>query len=109
MAAYKNKGKEESQLRLQPLPKLGLSIVPAEIMLQRQKVEEEEQRKQAERRLVDQVLANINDSDPSPDNPPAADTPPSVVEAPESVTETAETPAGRREPAAPSTPARCTS
>ena len=94
MAAYKNKGKEESQLRLQPLPKLGLSIVPAEIMLQRQKVEEEEQRKQAERRLVDQVLANINESDPSSDNPPAADTPPSVVAAPESVTETAETPAG---------------
>ena len=77
VAEFKNKGKEETRIKLQPLPKLlsGNRVLPAEIMLQRQKEEEEEKKKIEEKKLVDAVLANINDNDPSPDNLPIADTP----------------------------------
>ena len=71
VAEFKTKEKKETQIKLQPLPKLLSSnrVLPAEIMLQRQKEVEEE------KKLVDAVLTNINGNDLSPDNLPLADTP----------------------------------
>jgi len=54
----------------------GNTVLPAEIMLQKQR-EMEEEKKLEEKRLVEAVLANINtlDSEASPDNLPVSDTP----------------------------------
>lgn len=82
VAAYKNQGKEVKLQPLKPLPKLltGNNILPAEIMLQRQKESEEEKKKIEEKKLVDAVLANINDTDPTPDNLPISDAPNDIPE-----------------------------
>ena len=64
VTAFKNTSEESTSQRLEPLPKLlsGNNIVPAEIMLKRQK-EEEAEKKKIEEKLVEAVLANINESD----------------------------------------------
>jgi len=84
---FRNKaaGREDAgkPARLTPVPQLltGNSVLPAEIMLQRQREMEEEKRLE-EKRLVEAVLANINtmDSEASPDNLPVSDTPGEGVE-----------------------------
>lgn len=85
---FRNKaaGREDTvkSTKLPPVPQLltGNSVLPAEIMLQRQREMEEEKRAE-EKRLVEAVLANINtlDSEASPDNLPVSDTPAEGVEA----------------------------
>lgn len=85
---FRNKaaGREDTgkTSKLTPVPQLltGNSVLPAEIMLQRQREMEEEKRLE-EKRLVEAVLANINtlDSEASPDNLPVSDTPVDGVEA----------------------------
>ena len=84
-AAFKNKGKEETRIQLQPLPKLltGNSIVPAEIMLQRQKVEEEKKKIIIEeRKLVEAVMSNTNitDQETPSDNVPLSVSPSDTLE-----------------------------